>query len=175
MSAENPYAAPQAASDILPIFEPTQLAGRFSRLVAQFIDGLVSGLFFLGLAITIIFPIRTEMPALTHIIMEGPNHSLIYSVSLAFLIFCTFLLINISRMQSHGQTIGKRLLGIKVVMENGDPATLFAQIKRYAFMYFMNVIRYIGGLIYLIDILCIFRESRQFLHDNVGKTKVVKA
>jgi uncharacterized RDD family membrane protein YckC len=68
-----------------------------------------------------------------------------------------------------GQTIGKMLLGIIVVKENGEPCDFFAALLR-------NVFRIIDGLfLYLIGFIVIaLTEKRQRLGDRLAGTVVVK-
>jgi uncharacterized RDD family membrane protein YckC len=63
----------------------------------------------------------------------------------------------------YGQTVGKRLMDIRVVRTDGARVT-FAR-----FVPLFNVV--IG----LLDPLLIFRDSRQCLHDSIADTKVVTA
>jgi uncharacterized RDD family membrane protein YckC len=78
---------------------------------------------------------------------------------------------------TNGQSIGKRLVGIKVIRTDGSRASL-ARI-----FWLRNVVNtlptflpYIGlayGLI--IDPVFIFQDSRQCLHDKIADTIVVRA
>ena len=75
-------------------------------------------------------------------------------------------------MKANGQSIGKKLLGIKVVRTDGSPASLGRLI------WLRNVVNGLIGIIPLygiIDALFIFGESRQCLHDKIADTIVIKA
>jgi uncharacterized RDD family membrane protein YckC len=72
----------------------------------------------------------------------------------------------------NGQTIAKKLVGIKVVRSDGSPASLGR------IFWLRNVVNGLLGIIPLyglIDILFIFGEQRQCLHDKIADTIVVKA
>jgi uncharacterized RDD family membrane protein YckC len=76
---------------------------------------------------------------------------------------------------ANGQSIGKRLTGIKVVRKDGSRAS-FARI-----FLLRNVVNYLPtflpyGLLYqLVDPLLIYQDSRQCLHDKIADTIVVRA
>lgn len=74
-----------------------------------------------------------------------------------------------------GQTLGKRLLGLRVVRsQDGGPISYGTAAWRVAFEYLLAVLT--CGIGALIDVLWIlFDPNRQALHDKVAKTYVVKA
>ena len=79
-------------------------------------------------------------------------------------------------LHQYGQTVGKRALGIRIVRSDGGRATLgriFA--LRYLPVTLLGAIPYVGPLIGLVDVLLIFRDSRQCMHDQIADTIVVKA
>jgi uncharacterized RDD family membrane protein YckC len=79
-------------------------------------------------------------------------------------------------LHQYGQTVGKRALGIRIVRSDGGRATLgriFA--LRYLPVTLLGAIPYVGPLISLVDVLLIFRDSRQCMHDQIADTIVVKA
>ena len=75
-----------------------------------------------------------------------------------------------------GQTVGKRMMGIRVVRTDGSrvslPRFLFMRGLPVAILGVLPLLRYV---MFLVDSLVIFRESRQCLHDNFADTKVVTA
>jgi len=71
---------------------------------------------------------------------------------------------------SKGQTIGKMIMKIKVVREDGKPIDMNQALTR-------NILRIIDGLFaYLIGAILIWRsDKKQRLGDSIAKTVVVKA
>ncbi len=72
-----------------------------------------------------------------------------------------------------GQTIGKRMMGIRVVRTDGSPVDLV----RILFLRNLvpMVINAACGIFGLVDPLFIFSEDRRCLHDHIADTKVVTA
>jgi uncharacterized RDD family membrane protein YckC len=84
----------------------------------------------------------------------------------------TWLWLTILFVARNGQTIAKKLLNIKVVRSDGSPASLGR------IFWLRNVVNALLGIIPLyglIDVLFIFGERRQCLHDMIADTIVVKA
>jgi uncharacterized RDD family membrane protein YckC len=76
----------------------------------------------------------------------------------------------------NGQTIGKKLLGIKVVRTSGAKAGLGRIFwLRNVIINVVGLIPIVGALVALADALLIFRESRKCLHDQIADTIVIKA
>lgn len=72
-----------------------------------------------------------------------------------------------------GQTIGKRLLSIRIVRKNGTPCPA-GRIILYRFLPVQLVAMIpCGGLLAIIDALMIFRSGRNTLHDDIADTMVV--
>ena len=86
--------------------------------------------------------------------------------------FAVWCWLTIARMRANGQSIAKKILGIKVVRTDGSPVSLGRLIG------LRNVVNTLISLIPLysiIDILFIFGESRKCLHDKLADTIVIKA
>jgi len=74
-----------------------------------------------------------------------------------------------------GQHIGKVLLGLRIVREDGTPARfVHAFLMRDGLMFVIGLIPGIGGLIRLTDNLCIFTDDHRCLHDRIAGTRVVQ-
>jgi|CXWL01.1.fsa_nt_gi uncharacterized RDD family membrane protein YckC len=83
------------------------------------------------------------------------------------------LVVQLVMVSKHGQTLGKRFAGTRIVlkdtMENGG--------------FVVNVLKrgFLNGLLslipgyFLVDCLFIFREDRRCLHDMIANTVVVQA
>jgi uncharacterized RDD family membrane protein YckC len=76
----------------------------------------------------------------------------------------------------HGQTVGKRVLGMRILRSDGtrcSPGRIIG--LRYGVGFLLTVIPVVGSLYALLDALLIFRGSRKCLHDNIADTIVVNA
>ncbi len=76
-----------------------------------------------------------------------------------------------------GQTIGKRIVGIRVVRhEDGSPAGFVnAALLRGIVNGIFCLLPGVGVAYYLVDMLFIFSKDERCLHDRLAGTKVVAA
>lgn len=166
MSVDNPYAAPEA--DLTVVKEAAingELATRSSRLAAAIVDGLI------GLAYAM--PI-TYLVGTWSYVSQGLTPPIGITLAASALGFLGFVLIHGSFLKSNGQTIGKKLAGIRIVDLNGNVPDLGTIIlKRYLPISVVALIPMLGTFIPVIDVLFIFRKDRRCLHDLVAGTKVV--
>ncbi len=168
----NVYAPTEARVDDVVVAGEIDRATRGTRLGATLLDvvmlmGVVMlGGIFAAVAIPAMSKGNSESGVLVSIIVIG-------LVGIAAL---GLLIANIYYLHKNGQTVGKKILGIKVVRTNGERAGL-ARIffLRYLPVTLMGAVPYIGFLVALTDSLLIFRESQQCLHDNIADTIVIKA
>jgi uncharacterized RDD family membrane protein YckC len=78
-------------------------------------------------------------------------------------------------LHRYGQTIGKRMLGIRIVRCDGTHAPLWRIVcLRDGLMTALEGIPLLGPFIGLTDSLVIFRADRRCLHDMIADTKVVR-
>jgi len=83
-----------------------------------------------------------------------------------------FLVMTVRQLQATGQSLGKKFCNIKVVRSDGSPVTLGRVV------WLRNVVNWLISLVPLysvIDVLFIFGQTRQCLHDKLADTIVVKA
>jgi uncharacterized RDD family membrane protein YckC len=165
VSTSNPY-APQrdAGPDLLP--EGQELAGRGSRLLAWFLDGVIASLMILVPAFIVAAATRGfSQPS-------GQVDFLALPLFLAALGFIAWAWITALLVARYGQTMAKRLLEIRVVRSDGSQASLGR------IFWLRNVVNGLLGVIPLyglIDLLFIFGERRQTIHDLIADTIVVRA
>ena len=166
---QNPYAPPTAeVTDIADADQTVEQAGRGIRLGAALLDFLVG----LVVSLPIVFSIATN-PAW----MEDP--AAIFLSMGAFISMAgpiALLVVTIILVKRNGQTIGKKLVGIKVVRSDGSKASLGR------IFWLRNIVNPIPsmiplvGIVYgLVDHLFIFGDKRQCLHDKIADTIVVTA
>lgn len=174
-SSQNPYAAPGSGSFDLEKRPTEQLADRVTRLGAVVIDGL-AWVIPMGILIALAFASAISLDGDADISVGNPFMAAIFGF-LAFIYFVCFLIYQLTLMSRYGQTLGKRLLNIKVVdVRTGEKCPL----GRYFWLRsvvpgLIGGIPFIGGFFSLVDILFIFADDRRCIHDKIAETKVVVA
>lgn len=90
--------------------------------------------------------------------------------------FGVFYLLNGLFLARAGQTIGKKILGTRIVStkDGNIPDALPLIGKRYLALQVLSLIPYLGILVVIADIGFIFRKGRQRLSDRLANTKVIK-
>ncbi|PET42343.1 hypothetical protein CN514_22750 [Bacillus sp. AFS001701] len=147
------------------------LSSRKRRLFAAMIDGIVSSLVFFIFSITdTIFMKNSIFHNYTSMTIN------IFFTLLPIIVFD----IIIPTYLWKGQTIGKKVLGIKVIKDSEE----FVDVKT---MTLRSILTLVGNLIgmlnfpsqlvmsvvSLVDSLLIFNDNKKTLHDIIAKTKVV--
>jgi uncharacterized RDD family membrane protein YckC len=167
MDSANPYAPPQApVHDVVDPNAPLELAGRGTRLAAALVDGLIMML--IAMPMIVVFAAAGATGADDTVLGAA---GLIGGL-LTILAFLAWAVITTLLVMNHGQTLGKRALGIRVMRSDGTPAGLGR------IFWLRNVVNGLLGVIpaySIIDHLFIFGESHQCLHDKIADTIVVRA
>lgn len=136
-------------------------APRISRLVAAFIDGMIM------MVITI--PAALSMQATLGLPW------LLYSIACGFIGFGAFTAVNY-KLLAEGQTVGKKIMGLRIVSRDGKPVSANDLVaKRYAPMYLMTSVPFVGSLVAIANAVLIFRSNHGCGHDEIASTKVVNA
>ena len=173
----NPYAAPQAAILSAPTnIETPRLAGRLTRLAASFLNGLS---FLIAAAPMLLVPeIRNEAFQLATDEDAGSwfAENLIFLVIVSIVLLLGLLVWNIWLLTLNGQTLGKKICGIKIVRSDFQKAS-FGRLfwMRIVANGLLGMIPFLGSLYSLVDVLFIFSTNRQCLHDLIADTIVVEA
>jgi len=164
-AGNNRFAPPTAeVADVAT--DATELAGRGMRLLAVLIDGLVQGAIYWILTIV---AFRSLDPSKGNVGVGMIAGQIVLG-------FVLFVLVQGYLLHTQGQTIGKKLLGMRIVRTNGERATLGRLLGlRYLVGWIIVMIPFVGAIYALVDCLMIFRDSRKCLHDNIADTIVVKA
>jgi uncharacterized RDD family membrane protein YckC len=161
---QNRFAPPTARVDDV-VSSDVELAGRGARLGAVMIDGLVQAAVFYALAFTVFKFLQPRADA-------GLGNLAVQLVAGLGL----FVLLQGYLLATQGQTIGKKLLGLRIVRSNGERVDIGRLLGlRYFLGWVITMIPFIGAVFVLVDALLIFRDSRKCLHDNIADTMVVKA
>jgi uncharacterized RDD family membrane protein YckC len=167
---------------------PADLAERGTRLLAATIDELI----LLALALPMIFGAVpavvtaltqshepsldqaesfTDMPDLQQLLsafFSGPGFMISIVASIAWCVVTLWL------VAANGQSIGKRMVGIKVVRTDGSKASLARIVLLRNVVNGLPLLLPYGWLYQLIDPLLIYQPSRQCAHDRLADTIVVR-
>ena len=167
MNSPNPYAPPKSpVADVDERGDPeTALASRGQRLGAAMLDSIIAMVWTipLGLYLGVWSAAFRQQPI--------PFQK---SLLMAVLGFVLFMGVNSPFLRSNGQTIGKKLVGIRIVsMEYAVPDLWRIILLRYAPISLAGLIPVVGPLASFVDILFIFGASRRCVHDLIAGTQVV--
>lgn len=183
----NPYSAPRATV-VDPVANTTELPSRWLRLAGALVDG------FAGALVTM--PIMWLAGKLMS--SAGNGLSFAYQLGSMMLGFAVFLALHGWLLHANGQTIAKRLLGMKIVDIQTRAKPPLARLigLRYLLPQIIYslpqmivlargtirpgltpefLIMMIGPLIGLVGILLIFGKDKRPLHDWFAGTQVVTA
>ena len=177
MNTPNAYAPPKANVDDVSPGGERALASRLARLGAAILDSIIIGaLLYTPLVVTGAMGaaaaelIRTQNPFAFWSAFMSPAGAVSVVLAIGWAVI-TFRLV-----AANGQTIAKKLVGIKVVRSDGSRATVGRIFwLRNVVNMVISLIPLIGGFYALIDSLFIFTERRQCLHDKIADTIVVNA
>jgi uncharacterized RDD family membrane protein YckC len=167
----NPY-APEGTVRDMPS-EEIELASRLSRFLAAFLDSFIAGLM-IYLPAVIVGAATGAFDQLDRLEQGGDVDisRLTLPIFLCVVGFIGWAWITLLLVARYGQTIAKRLLEIRVVRSDGSQASLGR------IFWLRNVVNALLGIIplyALVDLLFIFGERRQCIHDLLADTIVVKA
>jgi uncharacterized RDD family membrane protein YckC len=144
----------RASAQSAPSAEPHDLAGWWIRVGAYLIDTVILVILLL-IVVSIGFAISQALGVIV----------LILGLVVVWLGYWTYL-----EGGAKGQTIGKRMVGIRVVSETGGPAGYGKAFARNLVARVIGVVPIVG----LVDVLWPLWDSRkQCLHDKAGSTLVV--
>ncbi len=173
--SSNLYAPPKSAVKDVGDDAAPELASRAARLGAVMLDGLLGFICFTPDYVanfTMIAQTARGNPMAVWINLAKTGGWFYFGLLGALIVLAVDLIL----LSRNGQTIGKKLLGIKVVRVDGSPVSLFRVFfLRYVCNTFLTLIPLVGGLYSLVDCLMIFGESRRTLHDRIADTIVIKA
>jgi uncharacterized RDD family membrane protein YckC len=180
--SNNSYAPPKSAvADVAAADTGAEKASRGSRLGATFIDGLILTIPF-GPSYVMALPsvmshakggaAGTMAPYAAWAAIAGTGGWFYFGLLAAI---CT-LTITAVLVHRNGQTIGKKLVGIKVVRTDESRATL-ARIfwLRYLVNTLLSMVPFVGSIYGLVDVLMIFGAAKRCCHDYIADTIVIRA
>lgn len=126
-------------------------ASAWKRIFAVLINNIVSGLFFLPVIVYLITDVSPQANGVDEILeraIDSPNFYLLLLAGLAA--YAAFAVWQVVMLSKRGQTLGKRLLGIRVVKQDGsNPGFFGAFVLREAAYQLLLMVAYL--LIFLIS------------------------
>lgn len=156
------------------------LARRFTRLASAILDNVI-GIAFILPGIVLMAP---GFVALAESGKDGgqPDFSILaggafaIGALVAMMGLLALIIIQIWMLVTRGQTMGKRLLGIRIVRykDNAKPDFVHSVLLRGIVPGVLGAIPYIGSLFSIVNVCFIFGEERRCLHDLIAGTKVVE-
>jgi uncharacterized RDD family membrane protein YckC len=161
----NVYNTPQSAL-VTPQTGELELASRWNRLFAAIIETIIM--------MCVTLPLMFFTGGFDGM-STGTQPSFIYTLGMSVVSWIVFALINGKFLLANGQTIGKKAMEIRIVDIAGNVPVLNTLLTRYGVYFLPGLIPVIGGLFSLINVLFIFGAEKRCLHDQIAKTRVVKA
>ncbi len=149
-----------------------EAASRLSRLGAALVDVLL----YLPGGVVLFM-------ALPVMLAGGGLGSVLTLVALGALAQLAVFIAHIVLLVNHGQTIGKRVMGIRLMRSSGEIPSIWRIffLRWLPFVLVAAVLdgvfrrQGVGTLVHLVDVLFIFQPTRQCLHDVLADTHVIKA
>jgi uncharacterized RDD family membrane protein YckC len=165
MNTTNPYAPPQAAVQDVVDSDNQELAGRGIRLLTTILDSII-------LVAMVYLPLIFATAANAGLQARGARAGagalgLLVLAGLIGWIWLTVLFVT-----RNGQSIGKKITGIKVVRTDGSKPSLGRIVlMRNILNLMLNVVPLYG----FVDALMIFGDKQQCAHDKIADTVVIRA
>ncbi len=145
-----------------PVSISSNNASRIDRLFATIIDDVI----LIAISLSYLIPMG--------VFENDVTFSSVEKMWLSVLGIATYWVVNGSLLARNGQTIGKKLMGIKIVDVNGNLLPLWKLIGlRVLPLYFLLYVPFVGDYISIIDILFIFGSNKRCLHDYFAGSWVV--
>ena len=169
MSDRNPYAPPTAEVRDAP--HPAADAGNLASRKLRFIGSIVDAVAQMVVGIPLfIFSGSWERVRAGEVSFDD-------TLLLTLGGMTVFLLLNGYLLATAGQTIGKRMVGTRIVNVSDERIPKFLTLvgARYGSTWLMSLIPGVGNLYGFVDVLLAFRDDRRCLHDLIAGTKVVNA
>lgn len=140
-----------------------RIADRGTRFVANLVDSIILyGSMFVAMFIG-------GMLAQPH--AEDPDTGGVIAVVLILFTIVAALLLQLGFQVTYGQSVGKRMMRLRVVRSDGSRPSVMRII--FARNLALGAVSAIVGFVGLIDALLIFGEKRRCLHDMIADTDVI--
>ena len=167
MDEKNIYAPPQSTLETQSSNDQVELASRWYRLWGALIDGLIAMVIWLPVLYLTDYWERA---------LEG-QLTLIETTISGILGFLLFILLHSYLLAKNGQTIGKMVVGTKIVSVTSNEILPLGKVLllRYLPISVVTQLPMVGQFFVLVDSLAIFSKEKRCVHDLIAGTKVIKA
>ena len=161
MQKANPYSSPKAQELIENSVTP-KYARRIRRLIAVSLDIMI---YFICILPAII----------SKLVNQEDSKETAFFITIVVMVVSILFLINLVMLWKKGQTIGKKIMKIKIVDEEtckhaGVGRTIG---MRYILFSMLSSIPYVGIVVATVNPFFIFSNSNQCLHDKLARTIVI--
>ncbi len=165
MQEQNPYETPKADLGRGNDEDDHELAGRGSRLGAYLIDSVI----LIIVSVPLLFAI-----GYIEYLEQGVQPPATMIIGLAAVVFLLWVAIHGYFLYTYGQTVGKRMVGIKITDLHGDLPNFGTLVGlRFLTIRIIKQIPIIGAVFGIVNVLFIFRADRRCIHDHIARTKVL--
>ncbi len=141
------------------------LASRWNRFWASTIDALLMAL--------VTMPVVYFTGGFEEVDGKLVEQSFTYETLIGLLGIIVFIAFNYKFLIHNGQTIGKKILKIKIVELDNTLPSKRTLLNRYLVYFVPTYIPVVGSWLSLINILFIFGKEKRCIHDYIAKTKVI--
>lgn len=162
----NPYAPPASDVALAPLEDQLPLASRGKRFLAQCADGL--------LTVLLMIPLNQNVEIFQRAMTDRES---LFSWEKCLWILTHYLVWAVFNgwFLRNGQTVGKKLFRIQVRRKDGTPVGWARYLLgRELPIRLSMLVPWVGAYLSLIDVLFIFREGRNTLHDDIAGSQVVQ-
>jgi uncharacterized RDD family membrane protein YckC len=175
--SDNPFAAPVAGVTTAQHEDDNdydyELAGRWRRLLAAFCDTaiMVASFVVVGVILGLLF--ASSAGSEVDADEEGAAGGIAAVVGIGVALLA-WMAVNGWFLHSRGQTLGKMMLGIRIVRIDGQRTTgIDTILKRLLPTWAAGMVPMVGPVFNLVNVLFIFREDRRCIHDLIAGTHVI--
>ena len=146
--------------------QTSELASRWKRLAGALIDVLIGMV--LSLPIMMVTGVFSDR-------MQGQQMTIGQRISYLVLGLACFIIVHGYLLAKHGQTVGKRLVGTRIVRNTDESLLTLGHLilLRYLLIQAITQVPIAGGIFVLLDCLLIFRKDKRCIHDLIAGTKVI--
>ena len=165
-SPSNPYAAPKARIREFIDSNAPKLAGRAIRFAAAILNVFIAIAMGVTAIVLMQLVVRGFEPDAAQM-LGGSETIILLGAFLPWLLWNTYLI------HTRSQSVGKMIMKIKVVAQDGGPAGTARQL-----LLRVGVTQVLSGLVPffpLIDNLMIFTPDKRTIHDRIAGTIVIQA